>query len=92
MPCTVALHCEVALIAIAEGVQTGETEEMEEMLEDMEPEWPPPPQAESRISSSDIPRTCRWRGLQGLSARWRREPPILICYAEIDWPSVSFRW
>ncbi len=41
-------------MAIAEGVQTGETEEM---AEDVEPEWLVPPQAQSRISSNDIPRT-----------------------------------
>jgi hypothetical protein len=67
------LHCEVAPVAIAEGVQTGETEEM---VEDVELEVLLPPQAESTISSNDIPKAHGKRCLKGLLARWRGELPI----------------
>ena len=66
VPVTVALHCEVAFAAIAEGVQTGETEEM------VEPEWLLPPQAVSMTSSNDIPKACE----KGRLVRWRPEPPM----------------
>jgi hypothetical protein len=46
------LHCEVAFIAIAEGVQTAETEEMENALGAGWLPAPPPPQdATARIRS-----------------------------------------
>jgi hypothetical protein len=58
-------------VAIVEGVQEGETEEMVEEL-DEEPEGLLPPQAESVTRSNDTPRTCG----KGPFARWRPELPI----------------
>jgi hypothetical protein len=88
VPFTVALHCEVAFTAIAEGVQTGETEET---VEDAEPEGllPLPPQAISVTRSNDIPKAHGKGCLKGFLARWRGELPIRTCYVEIDAPSVS---
>jgi hypothetical protein len=60
-------------MAIAEGVQAGETEEM---VEDVETEWLLPPQAESTISSNDIPKAHGKGCLKGFLARWRGELPM----------------
>ena len=58
-------------MAIVEGVQTGETEEMVEDVE-LEGLLLPPPHAMSMTSSNDIPKACG----KGPLARWRPELPM----------------
>ena len=95
VPCTVALHCEVAPVEIEEGVHTTETEEIMGGVVMVFPPTEPPPQPATSNTSSDADITQAGRNfnplalslafsatfLNGKSARKLRLIRIPQCYA-----------
>lgn len=64
VPCTVAVHCEVAFVAIVEGAQATVTDVMAGVL-GVEGWLPLPPQLVKAVKNRATTNANRWRGFTG---------------------------
>jgi hypothetical protein len=93
VPITVAVHCDVALTAIVDGVQAGETEVMVGDEGGGDPGGLllvvlPPPHAASANRSNVSPKADGKECLTGPLVRWRHELPMWILLLQ-GWAVVA---